>query len=94
MISDLTFWRRLPPDFRFDEVLKVYNFQDISSAAAKAVAVNFLCHEMNRGTFKEPDKERLNLTAMTQDELEDVIKNTKKFGGVFQGYLDEDGKSF
>ena len=94
LISDEPFWRELPPDFKFREVLKVYNYQDISKAAAKATIINFLCSEVKRGTFQAPNQPQSDLNALSEEEMENIVKNTKTFGGVFQGYLKEGGKIY
>ena len=84
----------MTPDFRFDEVLKVYNYQNISLAAAKGAIAHFLCYELRYGTFHEPNQPKVDLTTLSEDEFYNTVKKGRTFGGVFQGYLNEGGKIF
>ena len=69
----------------------MYNYRNIANAAFKALTMHFLCYELTRGTFTEPNPILPNLTTLNEKGLNDIAHDSTKFGGLFQGYLDENG---
>ena len=82
----------------------MYDYGDIFRATTRATVIHCFCLELKRGTFSGKQDRiksestlaviRQKLASLTKEEFDSMAKNSRNFGGIFLGRLDEGGKFF